>query len=144
MEADTAPAFADDAMISEQTFTQGTAITPLTLPTATGGNGDLTYTLIPSAPAGLTFDAATRVLSGTSTNTRSAALVFHWVVTDADSNEATADLARLSFRVTLVALDIAPAFAGGAAIEAQTYTTGTAVDQTLPTATGATMASCIP
>ena len=136
VEANTAPAFGAGVTISEQTFTQGTAITPLTLPTATGGNGDLTYALIPSAPAGLTFNAATNVLSGTSTDTRSAELVFHWVVTDADSNEATTDSARLSFGVTLVALDIPPAFAAGANISAQTYTAGTAVDLTLPTATG--------
>ena len=36
---DTAPAYADGVMIPDQTFTQGTAIMPLTLPTATGGNG---------------------------------------------------------------------------------------------------------
>ena len=37
--------------IADQTYTQSTAITTLTLPEATGGNIPLTYTLTPNAPA---------------------------------------------------------------------------------------------
>ena len=44
----------------------GEATPPVTLPEATGSNGDLTYSLTP-VPAGLTFAPATRVLSGTPT-----------------------------------------------------------------------------
>ena len=46
-------------------LTLGKVASPLTLPEA-AGSGDLTYTLKP-VPAGLTFDSATRVLSGTPT-----------------------------------------------------------------------------
>ena len=45
-------------------FTVGTAIDTLTLPAASGGDGELTYSLSPQVP-GLTFDPATRELSGT-------------------------------------------------------------------------------
>ena len=56
---------------TDQSYGAGTAIAPLTLPVATGGTAPVTYTLTgPSAgplPAGLTFNATTRVLSGTPT-----------------------------------------------------------------------------
>ena len=45
-------------------FPAGTLIEPLTLPEATGGSGEFTYSLAPIAP-GLNFDTTTRVLSGT-------------------------------------------------------------------------------
>ena len=135
VEEDTAPAFAADAVIpSPQIFTQGTAITPLTLPTATGGNGALSYALVlpPTLPAGLTFDAATRVLSGTSTDTKTATIQFNLVVTDADNNEAPADSATLGFTADLVELDTPPAFADDASIADMVYVIGEAVDQALP------------
>ena len=47
-------------------MTRGVAASPVTLPEATGDKGDLTYRLAP-IPAGLAFDAETRVLSGTPT-----------------------------------------------------------------------------
>ena len=134
VEADTAPAFADGVTIpSPQIFTQGTASTPLTFPEATGGNGALTYAITaPSTlPAGLTFDAATRVLSGRSTSTGTTTLQFTLTVTDADDNEAETDSARLVFEVNLVALDTPPIFADGKSL-AIVYVAGQAVDQTLP------------
>ena len=138
IETDTAPAFATGAVIPGQTFTQGTAITPLTLPTATGGNGALTYALVALTgmlPPGLTFDPATRVISGTSTDTRSSTLQFDWVVTDADDNVADADSASLTFSVTLVGLDTAPTFADDASIADMVYLTGEVIDLTLPVVT---------
>ena len=45
METDSAPVFGAGVTIPAQTFARGTAITPLTLPTATGGNGALAYAL---------------------------------------------------------------------------------------------------
>ncbi len=57
-------AFADNTMIPNQEYTAGTAITPLVLPAASGGTAPLTYS-ISVLPAGLTFDAATRTISGT-------------------------------------------------------------------------------
>ena len=62
--SDTAPDFGS-ATVANQSYTQNTAISNLTLPAATGGNGDRRYTLTPAPPAGLTFTASTRVLSGT-------------------------------------------------------------------------------
>ena len=41
-------------------------MSPVTLPAASGGSGEASYTLQPQVP-GLQFDAATRVLSGTPT-----------------------------------------------------------------------------
>ena len=56
-----------------QNYTQGAAITALTLPAATGGTAPLTYTLTGPGglPGGLEFDADTRTLSGTLANTAS-------------------------------------------------------------------------
>ncbi len=57
--------FADG--VADQTFTMGAAITALVLPEAASGTSPYTYTLEPALPAGLTFDQATRTLSGTPT-----------------------------------------------------------------------------
>ncbi len=58
------------ATIANQTFSEGNAITPMTLPEARGGPDSLpstnTYTLAP-LPAGLAFNATSRILSGTPT-----------------------------------------------------------------------------
>ncbi len=130
---DTAPAFASDATIDNQTYTVGTAITSLTLPVATGGNGAITYALTP--PADLTFDAATRELTGTPT-TAVGATEYTYTAADADGNTAASDIATLTFSITVVA-DTAPAFAASASIPDQTYTVGTAITSlTLPEATG--------
>ncbi len=131
---DTAPAFASDASIDNQTYTVGTAITSLTLPEATGGNGAITYALT-TPPADLTFDAATRELTGTPT-TAVGAMDYTYTATDADGNTAASDIATLTFSIMVVA-DTAPAFAASASIPDQTYTVGTAIETlTLPAATG--------
>ena len=63
-----APAFANNASISNITATTNTAITSVTLPEATDPDGTTpTYTLTPALPAGLTFTASTRALAGTPT-----------------------------------------------------------------------------
>ena len=64
-----APAFATGTTISSISATNGTAITSVTLPAATDpdANTTLTYTVTPTLPAGLTFTASTRILSGTPT-----------------------------------------------------------------------------
>ena len=49
--------------IANQAWVVGTAAS-VTLPTATGGTGTITYSLSPTLPAGKTFVAGTRVLSG--------------------------------------------------------------------------------
>ena len=87
--ADTAPAFAEGAMILAQLYSLNTMITPLTFPQATGGDGALTYTLTPALPAGLTFDAAARPPTLTGTPTAAQTNVgFTYRVTDGDGNTA--------------------------------------------------------
>ena len=98
--SDTAPSFGT-AMVPALMLDQGVAMTPVTLPQATGGNGVLTYSLT-SEPAGLArlaFDPATRRLTGTP------GTVGDWTFTyradDADANRADSDAAQLSFAVTV-------------------------------------------
>ncbi len=57
-------AFADGTAVDAQEYTAGSAIPVLELPEATGGTGDVTYS-VSGLPAGLSFDAATRTISGT-------------------------------------------------------------------------------
>ena len=90
------PSFGD-AAIPDQSWTEGRAIAELRLPVATGGNGELTYSLTPAVPAGLTLAAATRVLSGTPTRAQ-AARGYIWTVTDADGDTDT-----VSFTITVEA-----------------------------------------
>ena len=59
-------AFAFAGVVEAQAYTAGTAITTLVLPEATGGAGEITYS-VSGLPAGLSFDAATRTISGTPT-----------------------------------------------------------------------------
>ena len=81
------PSF-DNVSVPDQSYTEGTAITPLVLPKATGGNNPLTYTLTPSLPNGLTLNEVTRRLSGNPISPQ-AATRYTWTVTDADGDEAT-------------------------------------------------------
>ncbi len=111
---------------SDQTYTMGTRITTLTLPVAAGGTGALSYTLTGDLPAGLSFDADTRMLSGTPKTEGTTTLTYR--VTD--TNGASAEV---TFTVTVNA---------GLTLNApsdQTYTLNTAIaDLTLPVAAGGT------
>ena len=80
--ADSQPRFDGDGP-EDQSYTPGTAIDDLTLPAASGGNGPLTYSLTPQVP-GLTFDPATRRLSGTPTAAGTYAMTYS--ATDVDGN----------------------------------------------------------
>ena len=106
--ADIAPDFGTET-VANQSYTQDTAITDLTLPAATGGNGALSYALTPALPAGLTFTASTRQISGTPTAAQ-AATTYTYKVTDADANTADGDADTLTFTITVAAADTAPAF----------------------------------
>ena len=79
----------------------GVAMTPATLPAATGGDGELTYTLAssPAGLAGLDFDAATRRLSGTPE--AAGDYGFTYTAHDADANREASDAAVLTFTVTV-------------------------------------------
>ncbi len=97
VEMDSAPAFASDTSIPDQTWRVDTPVN-LTLPEATGGNGTLSYTLTPDLPAGVTLDTSTRVVSGTPTAAASAG-TYTWRAADSDSNTANSDTAELNFRL---------------------------------------------
>ncbi len=124
---DTAPAFAAGVAPPARTYTVGAAITALTLPPATGGNGALAYALAPAvatAVPGLAFDANTRIVSGTPT-TMAAAVALTYTAGDADANTAPSDTATLTFSVTVQpapAVTISPTALTVAEGGAATYT----------------------
>ena len=66
---DTAAPTFGSSTIANLSLTQNSAMTSVTLPEATGGDGTLSYTITPTLPTGLSFTASTRVLSGTPTGT---------------------------------------------------------------------------
>ncbi len=105
--SDTAPAFADGVAPPGQTYTVGAAITALTLPEAAAGNGVLTYALTPAGalPAGLTFDANTRIVSGTPTSVMGA-VVLTYTASDSDTNTGASDTDTLTFSVTVQAAPV--------------------------------------
>ena len=86
------------------TYEVGTAIEPLTLPTVLEGRGTppFTYALTPALPAGLTFDSATRTLSGTPTEVAPAAEYTYVVI---DGANASISLPLFSIEVVLPPLD---------------------------------------
>ena len=142
IEADKKPVFVD--AIDNQSYTQNTAIATLTLPTATGGDGVLTYALSPAPPDGLTFDASGRTITGTPTVV-TAETSYTYTATDEDGDTATRDLYHHSCRVDIgggegepgggTETDSEPVFSG--AIDNQIYVENTAIATLrLPVATG--------
>ena len=81
--------------IADRNYEASTAISPLTLPAASGGNGALTYVLSPNVP-GLSFNATTRQLTGTPTTVGTYAMTY--TVMDDDG-----DVDSLSFTITVEA-----------------------------------------
>ena len=75
-----------DDLTEIREFVVGQRVEGLVLPAASGGTAPLTYSLSPALPAGLTFDAATRTIAGTSRAAGETA--YTYTVTDA--NGATA------------------------------------------------------
>ena len=110
VEEDFVPSFADGAEASLGTldYKQNRPAEPFTLPTAEGGDGDLTYSLAPELPEGLTLDPSTRVVSGTPL-VALAETAYVWTATDEDG-----DAADVGFALR-VEEDFVPAFADGAA-----------------------------
>ena len=96
------PSFAAGSGPGNQTYTVGTAISALSLPTASGGDGALTYSLSPEVP-GLTFNATASVrrLSGTPTTAGTYDMTYRARDVDGDTDS-------LSFTITVES-------AGGAA-----------------------------
>ena len=129
---DLSPEFGPGVGPRDRSYTRGTAITPLLLPPASGGDGELSYSLSPEVP-GLSFDPATRRLTGTPTATGTHAMTYR--VTDADGDS---DTLSFSIRVRAPAPpDSSPEFDPGAGPGDQGYTQGTAITPlTLPSASG--------
>ena len=128
-----APSFAADAAIADQTYSVDVAIADWVLPEASGGDGELTYS-VSALPAGLEFDALSRTLAGTSTEATDGALTVTYTVADSDD-----DTAALTFTITVAAAGTVPVFAAGAAIANQTYPVDVAIaDLVLPEASGGT------
>ena len=118
---DTAPDFGTET-VADQNYVLNTAITSLVLPEATGGNGSLTYALTPALPAGLSFTASTRTLSGTPTAGQ-AATTYTYKVTDSDSDTADSDADTLTFTIA-----VTYGCAGSTAVGGSTVTSGGIVD----------------
>ena len=118
---DTAPDFGT-ATVANQSYALGTKITDLELPAATGGNGTLVYALSPDPPAGLSFDAGTRTLSGTP-SAGHAATTYTYKVTDADSNTAASDADSLTFTI-----EVQFGCAGSTAVGGSSVTSGALVE----------------
>ena len=92
---DTVPVFS--GRVADQVYTVGTEVA-LALPSATGGEGRLTYTLQPRVP-GLVFDINRRMLTGTPTAEGTYAMTYR--VTDEDDNIGDDDADVLTFVVTI-------------------------------------------
>ena len=92
-EVDRFPTFRNATAPGNRTYTAGTAIESLTLPEAGGGDGTLSYSLSPAVP-GLTFDAATRRLTGTPSTAGSYSMTY--TVADEDG-----DTDSLGFTITV-------------------------------------------
>ena len=74
------------------------------LPTATGGDGTLSYSIRPSLPSGLRFTDAAQLLRGTPSQAQ-AARDYTYVVTDGDGDEVSLDFK--------IAIQAAPTSGGG-------------------------------
>ena len=125
--ADPVPTFSDPP-IDPQSYRQHRAIDPLTLPQASGGDGTLTYTLTPALPAGLTFNALTRIVSGIPVQ---AMVAQTYTLTATDGN---GDAVTLRFPLEIP--DQMPTF-GEMTIAPQSYLVNQPIASlTLPQATG--------
>ena len=97
---DPVPTF-EGSSVQDQIYDRGVATEGETLPAASGGNPPLAYTLSPDLPAGLVFDATTRLLSGTPTEAQAATL---YTYTATDSDVSGPDSVALNFRIAVEAI----------------------------------------
>ena len=93
---DTAPHFSEG--MPDLEYTVGTTVSGPALPVATGGNGALTYYLTPAVP-GLSFDQATRQITGVPASPGTYNMTYR--VADGDSNTADLDASFLRFTITV-------------------------------------------
>ena len=73
--------FAEGTMIDDIIITVGVPISGVVLPEAEGGEGDITYS-VSELPAGLSFDAETRTVSGTPSEVTDGAVIITYTATD--------------------------------------------------------------
>ena len=92
--ADSMPTFGA-AVVADREYVKGADIGALALPAATGGDGAAAYSLSPAPPAGLSFDAALRQITGAPTAAR-ARTTHTYAATDRDGDAAT-----LTFDITV-------------------------------------------
>ena len=102
-----APAFAQGTTIADQSLTQDVAMTTLSLPAASGGDGQLSYSLSPALPKGLVFDAEARTISGAPTATAASA-TYTYAVADSDDTTGSGDEASLTFTLAVAARNTTP------------------------------------
>ncbi len=135
--------FVEGTSIDAHAYTAGTAITPLVLPVALGGEGAITYS-VSGLPAGLSFDAATRTISGTPEAEGSTEVTY--------TAMAGAESVSLTFTITINAMldwgDLGSLFGGGGAGKANPadshdnsmiqFTVGVPANLTLPAVSGGT------
>ena len=76
--------------IGDLRFVENQAIAPRTLPQAQSGDAPLSYAIRPALPAGLAFNSATRVLSGTPSAV-APRRAYTYTVTDVDGDSASLD-----------------------------------------------------
>ena len=121
------------ATVADQSWTVNTAIDTLTLPAAVGSTATVTYALSAALPAGLSFDASARTVTGTPTETADSA-TYNYTATDGT------DTVALSFAIEVLEEQGASAQAGLSWVTAPPtlleWTQGVAVNVTLPAATG--------
>ncbi len=93
----TCPTFSFTDTVADQFYPLGQAIANLVLPEVTGGTPPYTYALAPTLPAGLNFDAHTRVISGTPTALTPATLYTY------SAKDAAGQDTSLTFSIEVVA-----------------------------------------
>ena len=120
--------------LDDQTYEVGTAIEPIELPPVPEGSGTppYKYSIEPDLPAGLTFDAETRTISGTPTAAGGgSATEYTYIVTDGAGASASQPLFKIEVQAApATPIELADAYA---------YEVGEAIDPvTLPEVTGGT------
>lgn len=126
--ADLHPMFEDTMSISDQEYIQYSAIDELTLPSAQGGNGTLTYSLSPDLPLGLMLNLESYKVSGTP-QLPTEVTTFVWRVVDVDGDEAS-----IAFDM-VVHKDLLPTFGSESGVVDQVFIQNSTIDTfTLPSA----------
>ena len=123
------PSF-DGEAIDDQLYTIDRPVPTITLPAATGGTEPLSYDLSPALPPGVSFDEATRVISGdVGRSATTGAVPYTYTVTDFHTLTDT-----LTFTITVSNF---PAFGTTPFADIDSdFETGERVNLTLPAATG--------